>query len=295
VARAGRAPLVSIGLPVYNGERFLAESLDSLLAQTHRNLEIIVCDNASTDGTEEIVREHAARDRRVRYVRSERNRGVAANFNRAFHVARGPFFKWATCDDWCAPDLVERCLRALEEHPEAVLAYCATRLIDASGNAIGDYDDRLHLPWPEPSRRFAAALTVGRCNVFYGVLRTSIVRRTRLFGRYVGSDLVFIPELALYGTFLEVPERLFHRRLHDGACSSKVNADRLQESYDPGATRASRLREWRRLFEHLRSLLRAPASARERMRLLAALGRHARWRRGRLGRELLGLLPARRH
>src|SRR5579871_3942080 len=113
---------VSIGLPVHNGERYLREAIDSLLAQTYRDFELIISDNGSTDGTEAICRAYAAADPRIRYYREEQNRGCAWNWNRVFALARGEIFKWAAHDDVCAPRLVERCLEALDRCPEAVLS-----------------------------------------------------------------------------------------------------------------------------------------------------------------------------
>jgi glycosyltransferase involved in cell wall biosynthesis len=135
--------LVSIGLPVYNGERYLAQALDSLLSQSHENLEILIADNASTDASEAICRDFAARDPRIAYHRHPRNLGAAANYNFVFRRARGAYFRWAAHDDICMPRLVERCVAALEAAgPSAVLAYPRTRLIDAEGRVLRDYDDR---------------------------------------------------------------------------------------------------------------------------------------------------------
>ena len=89
-----QTPLVSLGLPVFNGENFLAETLDSVLAQSLPSYEVIICDNASSDGTEEISRSYAARDPRIRYFRNQGNLGAAPNFNLTFSHAKGRYFKW---------------------------------------------------------------------------------------------------------------------------------------------------------------------------------------------------------
>jgi glycosyltransferase involved in cell wall biosynthesis len=116
-------PKVSIGMPVYNGENFIVESLDALFAQTFTDFELIICDNASTDRTGEICREYAARDARIRYCRNETNIGASANYNLTFELARGDYFKWAAHDDICAPTYVERCVEALDRDPGVALAY----------------------------------------------------------------------------------------------------------------------------------------------------------------------------
>ena len=130
------APTLSVGLPVYNGERYLAESLDALLAQTYADFELIISDNASTDRTAEICREYAARDPRIRYVRQPVNVGAGPNHNLLVPLARGTYFKWASHDDLYAPTLLELCVRELEEHPEAVLAHCREGFIDDAGTMV---------------------------------------------------------------------------------------------------------------------------------------------------------------
>ena len=94
-------PRVSIGLPVYNGQEFLEETLHSILNQTFNDFELIICDNASTDRTAEICRSFAKRDRRIRYYRNEINLGAAKNFNGVFFLARGEYLKWSDNDDLC--------------------------------------------------------------------------------------------------------------------------------------------------------------------------------------------------
>ena len=107
-------PTVSIGLPVFNGEAYLKRALDSLLSQDFGAFELIISDNASTDGTEAICREYARRDRRIAYHRNASNLGATANYRRAFTFSRARFFKWALHDDECHPSLLRECLAVLE-------------------------------------------------------------------------------------------------------------------------------------------------------------------------------------
>src|SRR6516164_196463 len=116
-------PRLSIGLPVYNGEKYLAESLDSLLGQTFEDFELIISDNASTDSTGDICQRYAKQDSRIRYIRQPRNIGLAANHNFVIGQARGDLFKWAADDDLCARDLVRDCVDALDEYPRVVLTH----------------------------------------------------------------------------------------------------------------------------------------------------------------------------
>ncbi|MGE0821932.1 MAG: glycosyltransferase family 2 protein [Candidatus Binatia bacterium] len=118
-----RQPLVSIGVPVYNGETFLRAGLDALLAQTYPHLEVVIADNASTDHTEEICREYANKDARVRYHRNPRNVGVYANFRHVLALARGDYFMWAAVDDLRPLTAVEDCLTVLLADPQAVMAH----------------------------------------------------------------------------------------------------------------------------------------------------------------------------
>ncbi|HQH27844.1 MAG TPA: glycosyltransferase family 2 protein, partial [Oligoflexia bacterium] len=110
--------LVSIGLPVYNGEKFLRRALNSLTGQDYGNIELIISDNDSTDSTAQICGEFLAHDRRIRYYRCETNIGMAANFVRVLNLARGDYFMWAACDDWWDKRFVSCLLQALMEHPD---------------------------------------------------------------------------------------------------------------------------------------------------------------------------------
>jgi len=281
-------PRVSIGVPVYNGDRYLAQALESILGQTLDDLEVVVCDNASSDGTEEIARSIAARDSRVRYVRNAENLGVAANFNKTFHLSRAKYFKWSSSDDLCAPTLVERCVECLDEHPDAMLAYGRTRLINGAGTPLRDIDENLHLLDPLPSSRFLNAIRALKlCNVHYGVMRSELLRRTRLLGNYPHSDTVLIPEMSLYGTFHELPEVLFSRRLHGEASSSFTTDEQFIAYYLPHAAVAPRFMDWRLILEHARSVLRARVGIAERVRLLGIVARLVSWNRNSLARELI--------
>ncbi len=114
---------LSIGLPVYNGERFLSAAIDSLLRQTFEDFELIISDNASTDATGAICRGYADQDRRIRYLPTKENIGSAPNFNRVIELASAPYFSWAAHDDVRAPQYLERCVEVLDRDPSVILAY----------------------------------------------------------------------------------------------------------------------------------------------------------------------------
>jgi len=171
-------PRLGIGLPVGNGENYLSESLDALLGQSCTDFELIISDNASTDGTEDTCRQYLAQDRRIRYVRQPRNIGCTANHNLVVRHARGELFKWASHDDLYGRDLLRRCVEALDEHPDVVLASCWSALIDGAGN-ISEV-----VAWYPPAtdstrapERFRGLLFALAGDDDYGVIRTDVLRR----------------------------------------------------------------------------------------------------------------------
>jgi glycosyltransferase involved in cell wall biosynthesis len=270
------APRLTIGLPVYNGERYLPESLDALLGQTYAEYELVISDNASTDGTEEVCRDYAARDSRIRYVRQRQNIGACPNHNVTVHLARGELFKWASHDDLYARDLLERCIDALDAHPEIVLAHAWQAIIDGEGRIVLPVDYSLTTDSPSASERFRSLLFTVGGDDFYGVMRTEVLRRTPLNGSYHHSDRTLVAELALNGRFHQVPERLFFRRDHpDRAERAQPTKRARSANMDP--RRASRLRHpmVRLLAEYVwgfvSAIRRAPISDAERRRCYAHL------------------------
>ena len=212
----GPVPRVSVGMPLYNAERYVREAIESILAQSYEDFELVISDNASTDATEAICGEYAAGDRRIRYVRNERNLGAAKNFNRVFELARAPYFKWAAYDDVCAPTFIERCMTVLEREPAVILSYPKTVMIDAAGDRLGCCEDRLHLQGARPYQRLHKLVTsYNLCNPIFGVIRSDVLRRTSLIGPYIASDYILLVEMCLYGRFWEIPDQLFFRRDHE--------------------------------------------------------------------------------
>lgn len=271
---SGPVPRVSIAVPVYNGAALLRETLDSLVAQTFRDLELIICDNASTDDTERICRDYAARDPRVRYVRNPTNIGVDRNFNLGFELARGAYFKWAPADDLNAPTLVERCVAVLDARPEAVLAYPQTRLIDEHGATLRDWDDEMDIQQAAPHARLAHFLWhTEMCNVAFGVIRADVVKRTLLYGSFSNSDVPFLAELVLHGTFVEVPERLFYRRMSQMSVNAYPTAAARMAMFEPAKVKSGKIffPRWKQLRAHLAGIRRAPLSPTERLRCYAEM------------------------
>jgi glycosyltransferase involved in cell wall biosynthesis len=221
-------PTVSIGVPVYNGARFLRRALDALLAQTFDDFELIVADNASTDATGAIAEEYAARDPRISYIRSPTNVGVEANFQRVLRAAGGRYFMWAGCDDWWAPTFVERTVDALESHPAAIVAMSDVQRVDEGGASLdivcfsGPMDPALLTP-----RHLAMRLAAGLpFHLFiYGLFRADVLRRSFTgFAPVVAADRLFMCRAALTGSFVPV-RGVLHKRLVRRASIAERYAD----------------------------------------------------------------------
>jgi glycosyltransferase involved in cell wall biosynthesis len=287
---------ISIGMPAYNCERYIAQSIESLLAQTYSAFELVISDNASSDGTEQICREYAARDQRIRYIRRTENIGGPGNFRFVFAQCTGELHKWATADDYCHPSFLERCLSVLDSNPSTVLCYPKTRLINAAGNTITDYEDNLHLQEDLPSERFIRLLnTIGLCNAHLGLIRRAAAAKTRLIATERASDVHFLAELALYGKFHLIPEALFFRRYHEQSSSwNRTDDSHQRKYYAPGSKANYGGHTWRKFAGLSRGIWRAPISLSEKARLSARLARMAAWDREHLGRELIAAFQSRK-
>ncbi len=207
-------PRLTIGLPVHNGEEYLAASIEALLGQSYEDFELIISDNASTDDTAEICRRYVRHDSRVRYVRQPENIGLAPNHNFLVHEARGELFKWASDDDLYARDLLKRCVDALDERPAIVLAHSWTAIIDAASTVTTAVAYTHATASSSAPERFRSLLFDVGGDDDGGVIRTSALRRTALNASYYGADRTFVAELALYGPFHHIPEWLYFRRDH---------------------------------------------------------------------------------
>jgi len=251
---------ISIGMPVYNGERFLAETLDSLLGQTYTDFELIIADNASTDGTAEICHSYAARDSRIRYVRNETNIGVYGNCNKVIKLARGEYFKLAMADDVCHPTLLARCLEILDANSTVVLTYAKARFMDENGKWLNIHDPGWHLISESPLDRMQHVIVSRhKVNLFYGLMRSKILAQTRLFPRYASGDHRLIGELCLRGTFYEIPDCLFYRRIHPEA-SSQNSGLQWESEFFKGRPGGVELPFWHLCLDHARTVLSSDLS-----------------------------------
>lgn len=241
-------PKVSIALPVYNGENYVAEALDSLLAQTFSDFELIVSDNASTDRTAEICQRFAAGDSRIAYYRNDTDIGPCLNFNRTLELASGEYFKWAAHDDLLDPTFMEKCVAVLDANPEVILVHSLTRIIDDSGQELAIYDSQLgDAMSARQSKRFAA-LTLSQhiCSDMFGLFRADALRKSRrLSGNYHGCDRAMLGELALLGRFAHIPEPLFLNREHASRYVRAVSPKERAEHHHTATDASIPMNTWR--------------------------------------------------
>ena len=271
------APRLTIGLPVYNGEKFIAESIEALLGQSYPDFELLISDNASTDSTGDISRGYEKQDSRVRYFRQPQNIGLAPNHNFVVERASGELFKWAAGDDLYARDLVERCVDALDKYPDVVLAHAWTAKVDPSGAVFKALEYPLNTADPRAPERFRSLLYTSGGDDDYGVMRTAVLRRTAMKESYHHADRTIIAELSLHGRFYQVPDWLYFRREHPGQ-SGGTSMRRRAAIMDP-----RRADPWRHpavrlygeyIYAYARAIRRAPLSAADRRECYRHL---ARW------------------
>ena len=274
------SPRVSIGVPVYNGQRYIRFTLDSLLAQTFPDIEIIVTDNCSTDSTPQIVEEYARRDPRVRYFRNETNLRAAGNYNRGVELARGEYFKWNPADDVCAPEFVGKCVQVLDADPSVVLAYPRTNVIDTEGKVVAQYDYELEFDHPSPAVRLLRLMCVKhkrhgahefvRRDPHGGDAQDRGVSGTCARGQRLAG-----PVLLLLGRFRRVEEYLFYNRDHSERSSRSIEHRQVRkgsrlskyigcgplpaaEWFDPKLKGKIVFPEWRVCREYLRAIQETP-------------------------------------
>jgi glycosyltransferase involved in cell wall biosynthesis len=307
-AAGGSAPAVSIGIPVRDGGRFIADAIEAALAQSVTDLEVVISDNGSSDDTERICRAFAARDARVRYDRSEGNIGAARNFDRVLQLARGRYFAWLPADDLMAPAFVERTVALLERTPGAVGACTLGAFVDGGGRHLHHFAEFLPAGgWPaDPRMRVATfldwAYRDGRTAMIavLGLWHAETLRSVRPLGSYYGSDWVLCAELATRGSIELVSEPLATYRRHEGSSSSTARAltSRVQQRFFNPHSQGALATWWNRRQRHAElvvAIARSPLPLPTRTRLIVGLARHSlvvgAWR----ARRIAARLSPRRH
>ena len=208
--------LVSIGLPVRNGERYLGEAVRSVLDQEYDRVELVISDNASDDGTEEICREFARSDTRVHYHRQSQNIGLVANFNAVLHLAKGTYFKWMGDDDWLTPTYVRQCVEILEDDATLILLTTQQAHVDPDGALESASYDGTRMRSAQPVERFTEILRLLNesrllLDPLYGMMRRAPVARLAR-PIMVFEDQIFAARLALAGPFGHLDHVLSYRR-----------------------------------------------------------------------------------
>jgi len=221
VSSASGAPLVSIGIPTYERAELLARSLASALAQTHSPLEVVISDNGSQDGTENICRAAARRDARVRYLRSHHNRGSTANFNALFGACRGEYVMMLADDDWLDPDYVTACLRALQGDARSALVGGWPRYLRGGGFV---HDGVVHSHGqPDPVQRVRDYLArVDDNGIFYGLMPRPVLERARPLPNGLGNDWLHVARVAAQGSVRTLKDVRIHREL--GGTSTDIGS-----------------------------------------------------------------------
>ena len=225
-ALANNRPIISIGLPVYNGENYIAQAINCVIKQTFTDWELIISDNASTDRTVNICRDFAKRDRRIRLYEQPRNMGVSPNYNEVFRLSRGLYFKWMAHDDLFSKKFLEVCLREIQGDEQVVLVFPILGFIDATGRRMGKQKKNLSILGITSKSRFIQLMKLARegGDVFwveYGLVRRKILEQTGLMGMYNGDDQVCLIEIALQGKIKQVNHEMFLRREHPASATMK--------------------------------------------------------------------------
>lgn len=272
------SPFVSLAIPVYNGEAYLVDAITSCLAQDYENFELVISDNASTDGTEWICREFAAKDPRVKYFRNEKNLGAGRNFNLGYHHSYGRYLKWCAADDRISPNFIRACVAVLERNPEVVLAYGTTVCIDTAGREIPlvGRGRKAQDPNDGTAKRFLKDLNDRGTNFeLFGLFRREMLQKSTLHRPYYGSDLTLVNELTLLGRFAHVPEAIFYNREHPARSINIKDKKVLLDWQDTEA--ATKHRPRRENWERWKHLLEIAFRHRHTTPFLSVLGVIAIW------------------
>ncbi len=288
-AATTRVPLVSLGLPVYNGERYLRRAIEALLAQTLQDFELIICDNASTDSSPEICREYL-RDPRVRYFRQPENVGVARNWNFAAAQARGQFFKWSSSNDLVEPTMLEKCVAPMLADPRIVLCYGHTRLIDEDDKQIEIYGSDLSVCDEMPSERLRRISRLGLNNAQSGLIRLAALRRTGMVRIYKGGDIVLMSELALLGHYHLLDDVLLSRRISKSTFSSMLSHEELIKFWDPKSPAVANLPRLKLHRDHVQAAMKLANPWPDKLRALGVALKNIYWDRAAVRAELVGWL-----
>ena len=229
------APALSIGLAVRNDPENVKHCVESVLAQDFTDLELVVCDNASDDGTVDTLNELARQDSRMKLAVNTVNIGSHENMNRVLELSRGALFRWISADDWLEPQALSAAVRAFDEHPDA-LGVTTGFTIHTPGRAPRFEQYRGEFPdSPDPSRRFERMLWFFHArettyDPVYGFYRREQLARTRRLRPNERTDWLLSAELALMGPILHIHDLLANR---GKTYPSRAERDAFRRRLDP--------------------------------------------------------------
>lgn len=274
------SPRVTVGVPVYNGAKYISNTLEALRSQSLADIQVVVADNASTDGTLDVVRGVVGDDPRFEILTSEVNRGIPWNFNRLVDAARAPHFMWNGADDWVRATHLERCAALLDAHPEANIAFSRVILVDSKGEEVGQMDDEgLDFATRSPSERVGLFFERNVYQVigFGGVIRTDVLRAAGKHPARYGGDLQLAVKLAMAAPWVQVPEQLYVSRRHDEQMNKTQGGDVIDQMrvYRPDWSRPVTFPQWSLTAAMVRETLTAPVPITERLAAAAQVVR--RW------------------
>jgi len=276
---------VIIGLPVYNGQKHLGAAIESHLCQTYGDFELVISDNGSTDATPELCAGYAKQDARVKYLRSDVNRGILWNHRRVFEGVDNTtqYFRWAGGDDIMEPGLLQAMVAVLDARPDVEAVMPDTKNIDDNGEIIGSMERVLDLQSSDVFERAHDILVANYQHVIaYGLLRAQTLRKMRTGPNYPGWDAVFAWELAIRGKMVQSPGPVLLRRFHPGSISRVKTVKEMRKWVEPNAKAGLDFPHWNWSYERLRALLACPMPARDRLRIGMFLARYTMWQRGKL-------------
>lgn len=228
-------PAVSLALPVYNGEKYIDECIKSILSQTFEDFELVVSDNASTDGTYDILKRFADIDKRIRIIRQPVNVGAAQNFNLLFEETTAEIFKWCAYDDRIEPTFIQETYDALMREPDAVLCHSHTIVHDMDKQEKTLFIPKFTMPVDDSVARLRDVFLHGqRCYEVFGLIRRSALDKTGLIYNYRGGDNVLLYRLSLIGRFLIVPKGLFILGRHSEQSTALLKDSRAYHAWFTG-------------------------------------------------------------
>jgi glycosyltransferase involved in cell wall biosynthesis len=282
-----KAPRISIGMPAYNAETHIACAIQSLMEQTFTDFELIVSDNASSDGTQNIVETLAAADDRIHYVRQQENIGANRNYTFVAKAARGDYFKWASSNDWCARTFLKKCFDRIESEQDAVVVVPRTRLFEHELSAANDYGNDVAFVDDSPAQRVIDLTTTLRLNnAMNGLIRAATLRRTAMIQPYYGADIVLMGHLAMYGKIVLLDEPLFYRRLEPTSATVLQDSESVRKHHYPTGGFGMLFQNTKHNLGWLRAAMSATMPLRERRKILLHVVRRMYWARNQLVDDL---------